>query len=58
MIVDKLNDIINSYGEKSSLKTFCLYVRDNIYDTDRLNVKDVSEGCYLSKGQTSKCLPF
>ena len=34
MIVDKLNDIINSYGEKSSLKTFCLYVRDNIYDTD------------------------
>ena len=47
MIVDKLNDIINSYGEKSSLKTFCLYVRDNIYDTDRLNVKDVSEGCYL-----------
>ena len=56
MIVDKLNDIINSYGEKSSLKTFCLYVREHIYDTDHLNVKDVSEGCYMSKGQISKCI--
>ena len=56
MIVDKLNDIINSYGEKSSLKTFCLYVREHIYDTDHLNVKDVSEGCYMSKGQVSKCI--
>ena len=56
MIVDKLNDIINSCGEKSSLKSFCLYVRDNIYDTDHLNVRDIAEGCYLSKGQISKCI--
>lgn len=54
MIVDKLNDIINSYGENHSLKDFCIYVKDNISEISNMNINQIAEGCYVSKGQISK----
>lgn len=54
MIVDKLNDIINSYSENSSLKNFCFYVKENIEEIEYMNINQLAKGCYVSKGQISK----
>lgn len=54
MIVDKLNEIINSYSENNSLKNFCVYVKEHVNDIDHMNINELAKGCYVSKGQISK----
>lgn len=56
MIVDKLNDIINSYSEKDSLKSLCIYIKENISRIEQMNISQLAENCYMSKGQVSKCV--
>lgn len=54
MILDKLNDTIN--GENNSLRDFCLHVKENIEEIGHINISQLAELCFMSKGQVSKCV--
>lgn len=56
MIVDKLNDIINSYNEKDSLMSLCVYVKENIRIVPQMSIDELAQKTYLSKGQISKSI--
>lgn len=56
MIVDKLNDILNSHTNKSTLASLCLFIKENIDQIPQMSIDEVAKACYISKGQVSKCI--
>ena len=56
MIGDRINDILNSQVESSSLSALCLFLKDNIKMIPQLTIQDIAKACHISKGQVSKCI--
>lgn len=55
MIGDRINDILNSQVESSSLSALCLFLKDNIKMIPQLTIQ-TRKACHISKGQVSKCI--
>ncbi|CVH76736.1 hypothetical protein BN3662_01763 [Clostridiales bacterium CHKCI006] len=56
MIIDKVNDILNSHSTNTTLVELCSYIKMNIHRIPNLNIDDISKECFISKGQISKCI--
>lgn len=56
MIIDKVNDILNSNYKNTTLFELCCYIKINIHRIPYLNIEDISRECFISKGQISKCI--
>ena len=56
MLMDKVNDILNSGSAESSLISLCTFVRDHIEEIPDMTISEVAAATYLSKGQVSKCV--
>ncbi len=56
MIIDKVNDILNSCSSSTTLLELCSYIKKNIHRIPNLNIDDISNESLISKGQVSKCI--
>ena len=56
MIIDKVNDILNSNSSNTTLIELCSYIKINIHRIPQLNIDDISKESLISKGQVSKCI--
>lgn len=56
MIIDRINDILNSQVESSSLSSFCYFLKANIEIVPQLTLQEIANLCHISKGQVSKCI--
>lgn len=56
MIIDRINDILNSQVESSSLSSFCYFLKANIEIVPQLTLQEIANQCHISKGQVSKCI--
>lgn len=56
MIMDRLNDILNTNENETSLRAFCLFVKDFVYEIDTMSINQIAQGAHASKGQISKCV--
>ena len=56
MIIDKVNDILNSNSSNTTLIELCSYIKKNIHRLPQLNIDDISKESLISKGQVSKCI--
>lgn len=56
MIIDKVNDILNSHSTNTTLVELCSYIKINIHRIPTLNIDEISKECFISKGQISKCI--
>ena len=55
MIIDKLNEVLNSVESYTTMYVFCAYIKSNIHDIAHMTIEEVAKDCYTSKGQISKC---
>lgn len=55
MIIDKLNDVLNTVDPNTTMYVFCSYIKANIHDIHYKSIEEVAKDCYASKGQISKC---
>lgn len=56
MIIDKMNDILNSNSTNTTLGELCSYIKANIHRIPKLSIDDIAKECFISKGQISKCI--
>ncbi|MBD7913828.1 MurR/RpiR family transcriptional regulator [Clostridium sp. Sa3CUN1] len=56
MIIDKVNDILNSNTNKSTLYVLCSFIKKNIEQIPSMSIDDIAKSSYMSKGQVSKCI--
>ena len=56
MIIDKVNDILNSNSSNTTLVELCSYIKKNIHRIPQLNIDNISKESMISKGQVSKCI--
>ena len=56
MIIDKVNDILNSHSSNTTLIELCSYIKKNIHRIPQLTIDDISKESLISKGQVSKCI--
>lgn len=54
MIIDKLNEVLNSVESYTTMYVFCAYIKSNIHDIAHMTIEEVAKDCYTSKGQISK----
>ena len=54
MIIDKLNDKLNSNDHQSTAYIISMYVKKNIDKIYKITIEDVLAQCFVSKGQVSK----
>lgn len=55
MIIDKLNEVLNSVDSHTTMYVFCSYVKSHIHEIAYMKIEEVANNCYASKGQISKC---
>ena len=56
MIIDKVNDYLNSHSSSTTLLELCFYIKKNIHRIPNLSIDDISKESLISKGQVSKCI--
>lgn len=56
MIIDKVNDILNSHANESSLMILCAFIKDNVERIPSLSMEQIAKETFMSKGQVSKCV--
>ena len=54
MIDSKLNDILNSYDCNDSAYVISDYIKKNMKKIPNMSIGEVSQACFVSKGQISK----
>lgn len=54
MIVDKLNDILNTNNHDTTSYIISKFIKNNITMIHTMTIDEVAKGCYVSKGQISK----
>lgn len=55
MIIDKLNEVLNSTETYTTMHTFCYYIKSHMNEVAHMTIEEVAKHCYASKGQISKC---
>lgn len=56
MIIDKVNDYLNSHSSSTTLLELCFHIKKNIHRIPNLSIDDISKESLISKGQVSKCI--
>ena len=51
MIIDKLNEVLNSVESYTTMYVFCAYIKSNIHDIAHMTIEEVAKDCYTSKGK-------
>lgn len=54
MIIDKLNDVLNSNNHQNTTYSISLYVKKHIYEIYQMTIEEVASQSFVSKGQMSK----
>jgi DNA-binding MurR/RpiR family transcriptional regulator len=54
LIIDKLNDVLNSNDHQSTTYIISLYVKKHIHQIYQMTIKEVASQSFVSKGQISK----
>ncbi len=55
MIIDKLNEVLNSVDTHTTMYVFCYYVKSHMNEVSHMTIDEIAQNCYTSKGQISKC---
>lgn len=55
MIIDKLNEVLNSVDTHTTMYVFCYYIKSHMNEVAHMTIDEVAQNCYTSKGQISKC---
>lgn len=56
MIIDRINEILNSVKKEDALYIFASFVQRNFEQADSLSIQEIAQACFISKGQVSKCI--
>lgn len=56
MILDKVNDILNTRNQNDSIYAIAGYIKSHIDEIPFLTIDAVAAGCFVSKGQISKTI--
>lgn len=54
MLINKINDILNTTYTNDTYHTICKYIKDNISDIENMSIDKIAEECYVSKSMISK----
>lgn len=55
MIIDNLNEILNSTDTHTTMYVFCAYIKKHMFEISHMSIDQIAKECYISKGQISKC---
>ena len=55
MIIDILNEVLNSTDSHTTMYYFCDFIKTHIHDISHITIEEVAKDCFTSKGQISKC---
>lgn len=55
MIIDKLNEVLNTVDSNTTMYVFCYYIKSHMNEVAHMTIEEVAKNCYTSKGQISKC---
>lgn len=55
MIIDQLNEILNSTDPHTTMHVFCTYIKSHMNEMPHMSIDEVAKACFMSKGQISKC---
>lgn len=54
MLMNKVNDILNTTYTNDTYHAICKYIKDHIFDIANMSIDEIAEGCYVSKSMISK----
>lgn len=54
MLINKINDILNTTYTNDTYHTICKYIKDNISDIENMSIDKIADECYVSKSMISK----
>ena len=54
MLMNKINNILNSTYTNDTYHSICKYIKDNILEINTMSIDEIAEGCFVSKSMISK----
>lgn len=54
MLMNKINDILNTTYTNDTYHTICKYIKDHISEISDMSIDEMAEGCFVSKSMISK----
>ncbi|MBM6860950.1 MurR/RpiR family transcriptional regulator [Clostridium saudiense] len=54
MLMNKINNILNTTYTNDTYHAICKYIKDNILEIPNMSIDEIAEGCFVSKSMISK----
>ncbi|MDU1054410.1 hypothetical protein [Clostridium baratii] len=54
MLMNKVNDILNTTYTNDTYHSICKYIKDNIMEIPNMSIDEMADGCFVSKSMISK----
>ena len=54
MLMNKINNILNTTYTNDTYHSICKYIKDNILEIQNMSIDEIAEGCFVSKSMISK----